>query len=125
MCIRDRYRGYKYYEKYTDKQIAALKDVLEYLTKKYDIPFEYKEDMWDVSKDALNGVSGIYSHTSYRADKSDCHPQPELISMIKGEKKKTSTPAKKRSVEKKTSIKLKTQSNGAVKKKATKKTDKK
>ena len=45
--------------------------------------------------------------------------------MIKGEKKKTSSPAKKRSVEKKTSIKLKTQSNGAVKKKATKKTDKK
>jgi hypothetical protein len=39
--------------------------------------------MWEVSKEALKSVPGIWSHTSVRSDKSDCHPQLELIAMLK------------------------------------------
>jgi N-acetyl-anhydromuramyl-L-alanine amidase AmpD len=36
----------------------------------------------DISKNAMDGKSGIWTHTSYRADKSDCHPQLNLIKML-------------------------------------------
>ena len=37
----------------------------------------------NISKNAMNGVPGVWTHTSYRNDKSDCHPQKELIEMLK------------------------------------------
>ena len=49
---------------------------------RYNIPLEYNQDMWDVSINALKGAPGIWTHVSYRSDKSDCHPQPELIEML-------------------------------------------
>lgn len=79
----DKFRGYEFFETYTPKQITALRELLKYLCDKYNIPLNYNEDMWDVSKDALNGKPGIWSHTSFRPDKSDCHPQESLIKMLK------------------------------------------
>ena len=79
----DKYRGFYAYEKYTDAQIETVKDLLIYWKKKYNIPLKYNEKMWDVSRDALSGISGVWSHTSYRHDKSDVSPQPELIEMLK------------------------------------------
>lgn len=76
-------RGYRYYEKYTEEQIYSLKFLLKYWNDKYEIPLDYKEDMWDLSKGALTGEPGVWTHTSYRPDKSDCHPQTELIEMLK------------------------------------------
>lgn len=76
-------RGFRYYEKYTDEQISSVKFLLKYWNDKYNIPLDYKEGIWDVSKKALTGEPGVWSHVSYRSDKSDCHPQPELISMLK------------------------------------------
>jgi hypothetical protein len=32
---------------------------------------------------ALSGTPGVWTHVSYRADKSDCHPQIELINALK------------------------------------------
>jgi len=43
----------------------------------------YNGNMWDVNEDALNGEPGVWTHVSYRSDKSDCHPQPELIDVLK------------------------------------------
>jgi hypothetical protein len=80
---KDGYRGYKCFEAYTEEQINSLKELLTYLCEKYDIPTEYNDDMWDVSTKALNGEAGIWSHTSFRPDKSDCHPQESLIKMLK------------------------------------------
>lgn len=77
------YRGKKYYEKYTKEQLATAKVLLQYWNAFYDIPMDYNEDMFDVSIDALNGKEGIWSHTSVRADKSDIHPDPMLIEMLK------------------------------------------
>lgn len=79
------FRGYKAYQKYTPGQIEATKNLVTYLCNTYLIPTDYREDMWNVSKDAIAGKKGIYSHTSYRraGDKQDLHPQPEIIAMLK------------------------------------------
>lgn len=77
------FRGFKYFEKYTPQQIISIEKIVIYLCDKFGITKEYKEDMWDVSKKALNGETGIFTHVSYRPDKSDLHPQPEIISMLK------------------------------------------
>lgn len=79
----NKYRGGSYFEKYTNAQIQSVGELVLYLAKKYNIPLKYNEDMWDVSKTALGGNAGIYTHTSYRNDKSDCHPQSELINLLK------------------------------------------
>lgn len=76
--------GQKYYEKYYDDQLKSLKDLLEYLCDTYKISKDYKCNMWEVSADALSGKNGIYTHVSYReSGKWDCHPQKELIEILK------------------------------------------
>lgn len=77
------YRGYKYYEKYTDSALETTYYLLKNLSEVYEIDPCYKgEEMWNVSQRALSGENGIWTHTSYRDDKSDCHPQPELIQIL-------------------------------------------
>ncbi len=77
------FRGKKYYQKYTDKQIESTIRLVKYLCEKFNIPKTYNEDMWDLSKRAMSGTPGIWSHISCRLDKSDLHPQPELIDGLK------------------------------------------
>lgn len=77
------HRGFSYYEKYTDAQINTLRELLLYWNDYWGIPLDYDDKIWDVNRDALIGTPGIYSHVSYRDDKSDCHPQKELIDMLK------------------------------------------
>jgi len=79
----DGYRGYNYYEKYTEAQIRTVGELSLLWKDRYDIPLDYNEDMWDISSAAKAGKPGIWSHTSFRSDKSDVHPQPELIEMLK------------------------------------------
>ena len=77
------YKGYKYYQKYTPAQLASVKELLQFLATKWNIPTTYKGDrIFNVCADALQGTPGIWTHTSVRPDKSDCHPQPELIAML-------------------------------------------
>ena len=78
------FRGYNYYEKYSDQQIRTVGELILYWHVKYNIPLDYNSDMWDVSPRALNGTPGIWGHTSYRpaSQKTDPHPQPELIKML-------------------------------------------
>lgn len=77
------YRGFYGFEKYTDAQIESVRQLLVYWGERYKIPLKYNEDMWDYSQRAMNGQAGVWTHTSFRTDKSDCHPQPELIQMLK------------------------------------------
>jgi N-acetyl-anhydromuramyl-L-alanine amidase AmpD len=73
------YRGYKYWHKYTDGQLLSLRDLLIYLCDKYNIPKKYQGDeIFDLNQRALNGESGIWSHTSFRSDKFDISPQPSI-----------------------------------------------
>ena len=76
------FRGSFYYQKYTDKQFESLEKLINYLVVTYNIPKDYKKDMWDISRSALSGRPGIYTHASFRKDKSDCHPQDELIEIL-------------------------------------------
>lgn len=72
------------YHRYTDAQIASLKDLIIYLCDKYPkIPRTYNANMWDTNADALAGKPGVWTHVSYRKDKVDCHPQPNLIASLK------------------------------------------
>jgi hypothetical protein len=78
------YKGYKYWHAYTDAQIEAVRQLLVYWKGIHNIDIEYNEtDMWSVSKSALSGVQGVYTHNSYRKDKTDVSPQPKLIAMLK------------------------------------------
>lgn len=82
VMYRGGFRGHTYYEKYYNAQLDALRDLLIHLTTKHRIPNKYHEEMWDVNSHALDGGAGIWSHTSYREDKSDAHPQEELKNML-------------------------------------------
>jgi N-acetyl-anhydromuramyl-L-alanine amidase AmpD len=76
------YRGFKYFEKYSSAQIESVGRLVVYLCEKWGIDKTYQPDMWDVSMNALSGKSHIYTHCSFRSDKSDLHPQPEMIQML-------------------------------------------
>lgn len=80
---KEGFRGYYAFEKYTDEQIESVRQLITFWSEKYGIPMDYNTDMWDVSKNALSGKPGVWSHTSYRFDKSDIHPQQEVIDMLK------------------------------------------
>ena len=77
------FRGVNYFQKYTEKQLESLKLLLQYLCETYKIPKTYIPEMWEISKSALRGDKGIFTHVSYRKDKSDCHPQKELVEVLK------------------------------------------
>lgn len=78
------YKGYKFYHRYTDAQIESVKNLLMYWRDTYGIDLTYREeDMWTVSTRALKGEGGVYTHNSYRKDKSDIHPCPRMIAMLK------------------------------------------
>lgn len=81
-----KFRGFYGFEKYTDEQIEAVRQLIVFWNERYGIPLDYHNDMWDVSLNALSGRDGIWTHVSYRPDKSDCHPQPELIEILKNPK---------------------------------------
>lgn len=76
------FRGFSAFEKYTDAQIASVKDLICYWSDLYKIPTLYNPDIFDVTKRCFDKEAGIFSHVSCRSDKSDCHRQPELINML-------------------------------------------
>ncbi len=79
----NKFRGFEYYHKYNDAQIESLRKLVLELCAKHSIKKDYNSDMWDISKNALAGVNGIYTHVSYRIDKNDMSPQINLIEMLK------------------------------------------
>ena len=80
--LAEPFRGSVHYHKYTTSQIESLRQLLLLWNEKYNIPIKYNPAMWSVSKDALAGKPGLYSHVSVRSDKSDVFPQSELIEIL-------------------------------------------
>ena len=87
--------GFERFERYTQAQIDATRQVILAISKGHpNIDLTYRDDMFGIfnpstnqyerTPDALAGITGIWSHTAYRLDKSDVHPQPELIQMLQG-----------------------------------------
>ncbi|MDQ3111073.1 MAG: N-acetylmuramoyl-L-alanine amidase [Bacteroidota bacterium] len=83
VTLNPAYKGSAAYHAYTDAQLASLKDLLVYLCGKYSIPKTFNAEMFDISKKALTGTPGIWTHTSVRKDKVDCSPQPKLLDVLK------------------------------------------
>lgn len=77
------FRSRNFYERYTDQEIESLWRLIRHWCIQYNIPTTYNSDMWNVSERAISGTPGIWAHVSYRSDKTDMHPQPELIEMLK------------------------------------------
>lgn len=77
------YRGYKYFEKYTNEQIKTVGELLLFWKNRYGISLYHNISMFNISDSARRGQPGVWTHTSYRQDKSDLHPQPEMIEMLK------------------------------------------
>lgn len=82
------FRGEQLFEAYPIAQLRAVGELLLLWNKTYGIPLDYHEDMWDVSQKALRGDPGVWTHVSYRPwpssrNKWDCHPDPNLISMLR------------------------------------------
>lgn len=87
------FQGFKFYHKYTDKQIASLKELLIDLSVRFKIDLKSGlqplllqnkgNDAFLLNKDALAGKPGLWTHTNVRKDKFDCTPQDNLINMIK------------------------------------------
>jgi len=78
------FRGRKLYQGYTDQQIDSVLELLQLWKTRYSIDISYKsEQMWDISKKALMGENGLYTHCSVRGDKSDIFPDPKLITALK------------------------------------------
>ena len=77
------FKGYKYWHNYTDAQIESVKNLLLYWCDLYKIPKKViVDDLFDVSDKALKGEPGIFTHNSYRKDKSDIYPNPKMVEML-------------------------------------------
>jgi N-acetyl-anhydromuramyl-L-alanine amidase AmpD len=77
-----KYKGYIYWQKYTDAQIESTRQLLVYLCNQYNIPKDYFASIFDIDKRALRGEPGIFTHNSVRHDKSDIYPCPRMIEML-------------------------------------------
>ncbi len=78
------WRGFTYYASYTQAQIDALIELIDAICQKHPrIERKFDEgDFFGKTNKALTGASGIYGHCAFRADKSDPHPQKELIDAL-------------------------------------------
>ena len=77
------FRGQKYYEAYTPAQIESTIMLVKYLAEAYKIDVRFKSDMFDLNQRALRGEPGLFTHCSFRTDKSDIFPQPSMIDALK------------------------------------------
>lgn len=78
------FRGYKYFERYTDLQLENVRKLILHLTSKWGIQYEkgiYDEN-WFEYGDKWFSTGGLRTHTQVRKDKIDLFPQPELIQML-------------------------------------------
>lgn len=73
------HRGHLYYEKYTEDQISSLIYLIDHLVHKFNLSIGDVEKFWWYDK---NSSKTLISHTTVRKDKSDIHPQPDLIKAI-------------------------------------------
>ncbi|WP_209404171.1 peptidoglycan-binding protein [Pseudozobellia sp. WGM2] len=81
------WRGHRYFQKYTDKQIKECERLILTLATIFDIPIKnliYDSSWFDIKEEAQNGAPGIWTHCNVRTDKTDCFPQPEFIEMLNG-----------------------------------------
>ena len=83
------YKGYLYWEKFPPAQIAGLEHLLRDIISKHPkckIKYNYKDCFpahGTESVNAIKGVPGIYTHNSFKQQKVDVAPVPEIIGLLK------------------------------------------
>lgn len=79
------WRGYRYWHKYSDGQIATLREFIPELADQLGIVLErgrvFTWDDFAVDIDG-NADKAVAFHVNFRQDKWDCSPQPNLIQML-------------------------------------------
>lgn len=90
--LKQPFRGYKFWHRYSDKQIITLKELILYIANRDSIDIhkglisEIKikgVEAFEFNSDAYYGkVKGMWTHTNTRKDKVDMFPQQELIDML-------------------------------------------
>jgi len=77
------FRGFQYFQEYSDKQMGSLYFLLLKLSADHAIPLEglNRTLNFELLNDFIK--SGLYSHSNFRADKSDAYPAKKLIAMLK------------------------------------------
>ncbi|MFH2036905.1 MAG: peptidoglycan recognition family protein [Candidatus Zixiibacteriota bacterium] len=67
------YRGYQYFEKYSESQNNSTIALTHYLSKEFNIPIIFPQNSSKYHK-KFNQLTGIWGHCHFREDKSDPHP---------------------------------------------------
>lgn len=82
--LGDSFRGYRYWEKYTDKQLDSLRKLILYLKNKHDIQIDsniYDRSWFDYS-DLWFNLGGLRNYSQVNRDVFGISPQIELIQML-------------------------------------------
>lgn len=79
------FRGFSYYEKFTDAQIDNVENMLRFLINKFNIKVQPSFDMswFDYKQDVIDKcLPGIWTHVNVRQDKTDLYPDPKIVEML-------------------------------------------
>lgn len=79
------FRGFNYFQKYSDAQLVQLELLLEYLITEYNIPVQKSFDMnWFSFNQELidKKMPGIWTHVNVRKDKTDSYPDQRLLDIL-------------------------------------------
>jgi N-acetyl-anhydromuramyl-L-alanine amidase AmpD len=89
------FRGFRFYHKYTTAQIDSLLQLVRHVANIHEINLQTGlKNLIDSNSTnpaiafgydngALAGAGGIWTHTNFRTDKTDCSPQQGLIDLIR------------------------------------------
>lgn len=80
--IKCSFRGFDYYEKYTDEQIKALYELLPFLVSKFNLKLQSDKTNFFEFQNPNKLLPGIWSHSTVRKDKVDIFPQKELVELV-------------------------------------------
>ena len=93
VTLKEPFRGYKTYHKYSDASLKATHDLLLYIANRDNIDLHKGLYQWikkdgakafDFQSDAYYGKvkGGMMTHANIRKDKNDLFPQDEVMDMI-------------------------------------------
>lgn len=72
---KEPHRGFIAFERYTDAQVQSTINLVKWLAESFGISVKDIANFWYFGAKS----KGLVSHTTLRKDKSDIHPQPNLI----------------------------------------------
>jgi hypothetical protein len=92
VSLNEKFRGYKFWHRYSDEQLNSLKNLILYIADRDNIDVrcglvsevrEHGAKGFEFNEDAYYGkVKGMWTHTNTRKDKFDMFPQQELLDML-------------------------------------------